>query len=118
MANDPKKAAPAKNTAAPKKARITQTARFVVGETSLLISLREGKSGFNVAGQMKTAGSRAQSGSRSTHTSVEAARVEFDKLVADAEKLGWKRRLAGGGSTNAFTEIPAPPAPKTAPAVQ
>lgn len=117
MANDPKKTvtSASKNTASlktPREKRISENARFVVGETSLLIALRQGKSGFNVSAQMKTAGERAKSGSRSTHVSVEAAKAEFTKLAADAEGKGWKRKQSGGGSSNAFNEIPAPPAPK------
>jgi hypothetical protein len=54
-------------------------------------------------------------GMTSSHSDVAAARAAADRLIADAEKNGWKRAQRGGGfvaKEDAFSQLPKPAKPK------
>lgn len=92
-------------------AKVLRRAKFQNGESTLLVLLTEGKSGFNTKATVrKDKGADAETGGRASFKDEESGVRAFDKLAKEAEKAGW---TIASSSRNAFTEIPAPPVMKT-----
>lgn len=91
------------------------------GKTRLKVYANEGKKGIHLGVTIKAPGVPAKVGCNSTVETRDAAKAEFDRLVAEAKAEGWTPRMSSGGTTgrrSAFNSIPSAVVPTSAPAVQ
>ncbi len=85
--------------------------RLVGADSVMAVTMRQGKSGINVAATIRTPGVDASTGSKSSHKTEALAKTAFDKIVSEAKAIGWTPKVStGGGQRSTFTSIPAPAA--------
>jgi hypothetical protein len=97
--NQPKNAVKSVKVAGEKKAKVEHAlvTKSFVGEAGLRVNVRlqtyNGK--FTTNALFVAKGEKAQVGCRSWHATQEEAQVAFDKIVAQATKLGWHEPVKG-----------------------
>ena len=95
----------------PKTATVTLDAN---GATMAIVAERKADGSAKAYVITTDAAKKSERGMTTAHESFEAAKAATEKMAKAAEKLGWKRRQARKGfvaKADAFTALPAPPAP-------